>query len=441
MKRRDFLRTGALGAPALALRGAASARPNFLFIIADQLSMDAIAVQGNRFVRTPNLDRMVGAGVSFRDSYTAYPLCSPARSSMFTGRMPSETGVITNGLPIREEIPNLGQWLGARGYETVYAGKWHVPANYTTSIPGFAVLPGGIGGQGHMGDAAVSRACQAWLHNRSGASPFLLVASLLQPHDICTWVSSHTRGAEWEKMARISEPLPPLPANFEGDRKEPSAMRNERRPQWSDGQWRYYLWSYYRHVEMVDAEIGRILDALEDSGRAKDTVVIFTADHGEGSGHHHMVLKNYLYDEAAKVPLFVSWPGQTPAGRQDTAHLVSGIDITPTICDYAGVPAPSGVMGRSLRPIVEGRNVEWREMVAAEVVRGGRMVRTKEAKYIVYANDPVEQLFDWTGDPGETRNVAADAKYARTLEDHRRLLKSWEARLQLAPNAKGRGQA
>ena len=80
-------------------------------------------------------------------------------------------------------------------------------------------------------------------------------------------------------------------------------------------------------------------------------------------------------------------------------------------------------------------------MVAAEVARGGRMVRTKEAKYIVYPNDPVEQLFDWTGDPGETRNVAAEAKYARMLEDHRRLLKSWEVRLQLAPNAKGRGQA
>ena len=313
MKRRDFLRTGALGAPALALRGAASRRPNFLFIIADQLSMDAIAAHGNRFVRTPNLDRMAGAGVSFRDSYTAYPLCSPARSSMFTGRMPSETGVITNNLPIREEIPNLGQWLGARGYETVYAGKWHVPVNYTTNIPGFAVLPGGIGGQGHMGDAAVSRACQAWLHNRPGASPFLLVASLLQPHDICTWVSSHTRAAEWEKMARLSEPLPPLPANFEWDRKEPPTLRTQRRPQWSDGQWRYYLWSYYRHVEMVDAEIGRILDALEDSGRAKDTVVIFTTDHGEGSAHHHMVLKNYLYDEAAKVPLLVSWPGQTLA--------------------------------------------------------------------------------------------------------------------------------
>ena len=192
MKRRDFIGTGMLAAPALAIRTAraaaappaapraAAAPPSFLFVIADQLSMDAITAHGNRFVRTPNLDRLARAGVSFRDSYSAYPLCSPARSSMFTGRMPSETGVITNGLPIRAGIPNLGQWLGARGYEAVYAGKWHVPNGYTSDIPGFTVLPGGFTGQGNVGDAAVSRACQAWLHDRSSHSPFLLVASLLK---------------------------------------------------------------------------------------------------------------------------------------------------------------------------------------------------------------------------------------------------------------------
>ena len=433
MKRRDFIRTGMAGAAGLAVRTAraAAARPNFLFVMADQLSIDAISGHGNRFVRTPNLDRLARAGVSFRESYTAYPLCSPARSSMFTGRMPSETGVINNGLPIRKEIPNLGQWLGGRGYETVYAGKWHVPNSYSTSIPGFTVLPGGYGGQAHMGDAAVSRACQAWLHNRTSQSPFLLVASLLQPHDICTWVSSHVREADWEKMVRIEGALPPLPANFEYDRTEPGVLRAGRRPKWSATQWRYYLWSYYRHVEMVDAEIGRILDALEDSGRAKNTVVVMTSDHGEGSAHHHMVLKNYLYDEAAKVPLFVSWPGETPAGAENTADLVSGIDILPTICDYAGLAAPPDVTGRSLRPLVERRKTEWRELVVSEVARGGRMVRTRDCKYIAYEKDPVEQLFDWRTDPGETRNVAGDSKYAGALADHRRLLKEWEGRLKL----------
>ena len=434
MKRRDFIGTGLLGAPALAIRTAraAAAPPSFLFVIADQLSMDAITAHGNRFVRTPNLDRLARAGVSFRDSYTTYPLCSPARSSMFTGRMPSETGVITNGLPIRAGIPNLGQWLGARGYEAVYAGKWHVPNGYTGDIPGFTVLPGGFTGQGNVGDAAVSRACQAWLHERSGAKPFFLVASLLQPHDICTWVATHNRPAPWEKMARIDGPLPPLPANFGFDAREPGSLRSERRPRWSADQWRYYLWSYYHHVEMVDAEIGRILDALEDTGHAKITLVVMTSDHGEGSGHHQMVLKNYLYDEAAKVPLLVSLPGQTPAGRQDTAHMASGLDITPTICDYAGVAAPPAMTGRSLRPLIEGRNTAWREAVFAEVARGGRMVRTAEAKYIVYPNDPVEQLFDWRADVAETRNVATESKYAGTLDSHRRLLKDWESRLDIA---------
>lgn len=444
MKRRDFIRTGMMAAPALAIRTAraATARPNIVFIISDQLSMDAIAAHGNRFVRTPNIDRLARTGFSFRESYTTYPLCSPARSSMFTGRMPSETGVITNGLPIREEIPNIGQWLGTRGYEPVYVGKWHVPQGFANNIPGFTVLPGGFTGQGHLGDAAISRACQSYLHNRSSQSPFLMIASLLQPHDICAWVTSHSRPAEWEKMAQIMGPMPPLPSNFEYDHNEPRSLNSQRRPNWTEQQWRYYLWSYYHHVEMVDAEIGRILDAIEDTGRAKNTVIIMTSDHGEGSGHHHMVLKNYLYDEAAKVPLFISWPGETPAGRQDTAHFASGLDITPTICDYAGVPVPDGVLGKSLRPLVEGKNVAWRDMVAAEVARGGRMIRTKDCKYVVYPNDPVEQLFDWKTDPGESRNVASDSKYSRALEDHRRLLKDWEGRLKLAPNAiKARGNA
>jgi choline-sulfatase len=435
MNRRNFIRTSALGTSGLAIRTAraASTRPNILFLMADQLSMDAITAHGNKLVRTPNIDRLARAGVSFRDSYTTYPLCSPARSSMFTGRMPSETGVTDNNTSIRKEIPNLGQWLGARGYETVYSGKWHLPETYAVTMPGFTVLPGGYGGHGQLGDAAVSRACQAWLHSRSGQSPFLMAASLLQPHDICTWIGAHDHNAEWEKTVQVSGPLPPLPANFEYDRKEPARLAKSHRPHWNEQQWRYYLWNYYRHVEMVDAEIGRILDAVEDAGHAKNTLIVMTADHGEGSGHHQKVMKNFLYDEAAKVPLFIAWPGETPAGKQDTAHMVSGIDLMPTLCDYAGAPAPEGVVGRSLKPLVDGKNVQWREMIAAEVAGGGRMVRTSECKYIVYPNDPVEQLFDWKTDSAETHNVAADSKYARALQEHRNLLKDWESRLKPAP--------
>ncbi len=193
VSRRDFLKAGAAGAITLAGSAvaagfpapAATRRPNVLFIISDQLALEAISAHGCTDVHTPNIDRLVRGGVSFRESYTSYPLCSPARSSMLTGRMPSETGVVNNGIPIRSTIPNMGQWFGQQGYESVYAGKWHMPGSFQADIPGFTVLPGGIGGQGNAGDPGVSRACQGYLLNRSAGKPFLMIASLLQPHDIC----------------------------------------------------------------------------------------------------------------------------------------------------------------------------------------------------------------------------------------------------------------
>jgi len=442
INRRQFLTTGALAGAAL-LTGAPTraaspsvgraSRPNVLFITTDQQGLDTLSAYGCRDVATPNLDRLARSGVSFMESYTANPLCSPARSSWFTGRMPSETGVITNGIPIRSDVPNLGQWLGEQGYETIYTGKWHMPGSFTSDIPGFKVIPTGIGGQGNMGDAAVSRACEGYLRNRSRTSPFFLAASLLQPHDICQWVSMHWNAADELPYPEIADRLPPLPPNFAFDpSREPRKVANFRRPSWSERQWRYYLWSYYRHVEMVDAEIGRILRALEDSGEAANTLIVLTSDHGEGRGRHHMTLKNYLYDEAAKVPLIVAWPGKMLANKQDRRTLVSGVDIVPTICDYAGVKSPPKMRGLSLRPSLEGDRPMPRLFVAAEVTVNGRMVRSPNYKYIAYKGDPVEQLFDMAADSGETKNVASEPKYAGALAEHRKLLEQWEAQLDVA---------
>ena len=324
--------------------------------------------------------------------------------------MPSETGVITNGIPIRAGIPNMGQWLGQEGYEPVYSGKWHVPEGFPTAIPGFTILPGGLTGQGNMGDAGVSRACEGYLLNRSRSKPFALVASFLQPHDICGWVANHFGPKGWEE--------PPLHANFRRCRRTSSSIRASRtflskraRPRWSDAQWRFYLWSYYRHVEMADAEIGRVLTALDASGERDNTIVIMTSDHGEGRGRHHMVLKNYLYDEASRVPLVVSWPGRIGAGKQDKTHLVSGTDIVPTLCDYAGVKTPSGVVGTH-SAATSGRQADG---VAGTGGGGsgrcGRMIRTAGHKY----------------------SRTPDSAHATALDSHRKLLKEWTARLEVAP--------
>ncbi len=453
INRREFIK---LGGSALAVLGSSVScksvsaakqsrklKPkNILLIITDQQHIDTIAAGGCRHVRTPALDRLKTGGVSFTESYSANPVCSPARSSIFTGRASSETGVYVNNLPIRSDIPNLGQWFSQEtDYETVYAGKWHLPRSFTNDVPGFKVINTGIGGLGYLCDTVTSRACEGFLRNRSKSRPFLMTASFLQPHDICEWLRLNTKDPGQLRYEELAGELPELPDNFQFDTNEPDAVKRTRKGRdaaqgnWSKQQWRYYLWSYYRHIEFVDAEIGRILQALEDFGYVKETLVLLTADHGEGTAHHQMVRKNTLYDESAKVPLIISWPGHIPENKTDTFHLVSGLDIMPSLCDYAGIKAPKNMRGKSLRAILKGVVFSWGRTVVTEVSSNkGRMVRTQRYKYITYKDDPVEQLFDMIDDPGETKNLATSSKYASTLAEHRRMLKDWERRLDVAPN-------
>jgi len=439
--RRDVLAAGAAGATALLAHGPARAarpdtRPNVLFLMADQQGLDTLSALGCSDVHTPHLDRLAKRGVAFLESYSSNPLCSPARSSMMTGRPTLETGVIVNGRAIRNTIPNMGQWFRQAGYETVYAGKWHVPISFGPDIPGFDVIDTGINGQGGVCDTAVSRACQGYLRGRRGAArgkPFLLIGSFLQPHDICQFVSMHGKSGEMVFRDALGDALPPLPPNHGFDPREPMALQKRARPDWSETQWRYYLYNYYRMVEMVDAEIGRVLQALDDSGEADNTVVVFTSDHGEGRGRHKLVTKNYLYDEAAKVPLLFAAPGRAGAGHVDRSNLVSTVDILPTVCDLTGVAPPPHVRGNSLAPLLQGKTPQPREFVAAEVAVLGRMIRTPRFKYISYVGDPVEQLFDMQADPGETKNLAGTAGFDADLQAHRRLLAAWEAGLDVAP--------
>jgi choline-sulfatase len=241
------------------------------------------------------------------------------------------------------------------------------------------------------------------------------------------------------RYSELADKLPELPDNFEFDESEPQAIKKRRlgnepaKGAWSKEHWRYYKWSYYRNIENLDAEIGRILQALEAYSHLEDTLVVLTSDHGEGMAHHQMVRKNTLYDEAARVPLIFSWPGHIQRSRIDSDHLVSGLDIMPTLCDYAGIRAPENMRGVSLRPILEGKPAPSRDFIVTEVqANTGRMVRTNRYKYVTYIDEPRQQLFDMKGDPGETRNLAADARYASVVADHRELLYEWESRLDVA---------
>jgi choline-sulfatase len=185
---------------------------------------------------------------------------------------------------------------------------------------------------------------------------------------------------------------------------------------------------------MADAEIGRVLNALDDTGLPEETLVVLTSDHGDGLARHGLTSKMFLYDEAARVPFIAAWPGRIQSGVRDTQHLVSGLDVAPTLCDYAGIEAMPKARGLSLRKLLENRESEpWRDFLVAETLQTGRMVRTPEHKYITYQNDPVTQLFDMRADPGELKNLASDPAQAdvlRTLAGH---LDTWESSLAIYP--------
>jgi arylsulfatase A-like enzyme len=349
------------------------------------------------------------------------------------------------------DIPNMGDLFRMAGYRTAWAGKWHVPAPYPgfmtgsrAEIPGFDVLP--LKGPPHrslpntgpgMGsDPTTTNATLSFL-DQPQDRPFLLVFSLLNPHDIC----EYPREPDNYPPPPAASKLPPLPANFAAIKNEPSLLAAVRQRQkksedelssGSEIKWREYRWAYNHLTEVVDELIGRVLKKLSESPYADNTLIIFTSDHGEMAGSHQLRTKNYMYEEATAVPLIVCPPGKSFAAAVDTRHLVSGLDILPTMCDYASVPIPKSFEGVSLRPLVENPNAEpktaWRDHLVLEINDRTevRMVRGDRYKYIVYAKGEMrEQLFDLDSDPGETNNLVQLSDMQSIVSAHRDLLRSW----------------
>lgn len=201
--------------------------------------------------------------------------------------------------------------------------------------------------------------------------------------------------------------------------------------EWKADDFRHYLHDYYRLVEDVDRQIGRVLSALRFRGLADNTLVVLTSDHGEGLGAHRWTQKAAFWEETARVPLIVAGKGVKRKGVVDDRSLVSGIDILPTMCDYSRIPAPEAVRGRSLRSALEGTGWD-RPCVVSELShlgfpdRQGRMLRTERYKYIVFNGGArPEQLFDLQLDPGEVHNLARTENGQKPLLDHRKLLSQW----------------
>ena len=416
-------------------------KPNILFIMTDQQCADALSCAGNPWVRTPALDRLASQGVRFERAYCTHPLCSPARSSLFTGLMPHQTGVSDNSIPFESSIDclGLGAYLQQAGYRCAYVGRGPVPEQH-----GFELL-----GQPDANDPTITPLALDFLAD-PGEAPFLLAVSYHNPHNICEWA----RGQNLPETPIPETPdrreWPTLPANFAPAPFEAEAIRWYQQSllhpyptrDWSPDEWRRYLYAYYRMVEAVDAEIGALLDGLEAAGRAEDTVVIFTSDHGNGNAAHQWHQKTVLFEECVRVPLIIVDPRDGRQGQVDSQHLISiGLDFFATAADYAGLDRPNGYQGLSLRPLAEGAAVSaWRDHVVVETtltIQGvppkpnhnlARAVISERHKYALYPlGRHREQLFDLQSDPGEQVNCADSARYQDQLQRHRQLLAEWKA--------------
>ena len=392
-------------------------------------------------MQTPNIDEILAAGVSFEKSYCASPVCGPSRNSIATGRMPHETGVRINGDTAPESMPKIGNVFRQAGYNTAWAGRCSEDGKADNDIDGLTVaqVPRSSPDcqtaaliDGNLADAAIT-----FLESKHD-KPFLLGVCFENPHDIGFWMMKEPG------QGPVPDGFTSLPANFEADANEPGYISDFRWHNyyggesvltngWNDHQWRRYLHAYYRFIENADSSVGRLMKGLKSLGLGEDTIVVFTSDHGSGNAAHRWASSLMLFDECVRVPLSISWKGHIPGGVVNTEHLVSSIDILPTICDYAGILQTPEMTGMSLRGAIENPGTPGREFSVCEMysnpkdhLEQGRLIQSKQYAYIVFSKgENREMLFDLENDPGQSRDLSRVSGKKAVLEAHRKLLRQW----------------
>jgi len=400
----------------------ATQRPNIILIMTDQQTYEAMSNRGNPDLLTPAMDALAADGITFTRSYCSYPLSGPSRASLMTGRMPCELGITDNEEPLPEkEIKNtLGLKLSEAGYDCLYAGKWHIPS---VEIPetgfGFKKISG-------MNDVTLVRNVQPELEKKH-EKPIFLVASFLNPHDICEYARSQTL-----HYGEINIPenahLPALPKNFniEKGQSEGLLLHKQMVPKsyptqsYTKNDWQKYLFTYYRLVEKVDKSVGELVALLKKNGLYENSLIIFTSDHGDGVAAHHWNQKRALFEEIIHIPLIIKAPkNDYKTYLKNSDALVNiGLDIYPTICEYADVEIPVNRRGKSLQKNLRGDDSVLHENIFVETFLDGVDLRgwcviDGEYKYVLYQYfKNKEQLFNLKTDIGETRNLANNLKYA-----------------------------
>ena len=439
-------------------------RPNVLFILTDQHNRRIARFAGNKIVRTNNLDRLASEGVHFQNAYCQFPLCTPSRISMWTGRLPHKCGAMTNNMPIFPEFLTIPEHFANHGYITCGIGKMHVGG--PDPMNGFQFRPYGDlkcnKFCGHQPDPIRTAKDQIWTRHDIGHFPFAgeseIPESLLQDSvvtkETIAFILEHIDkhpNQPWFVCASYSRPhhpltspgryfrrywpngpdLEPLPPGFP-DKIHPHdrfIVDDYRLTAFTDEERRRALAAYYASVDFVDDCIGELLSALEKNGALDNTIILYTSDHGDMMSEHGLWWKRTYYDGASQVPLLIKAPGLEPSTISEAVEL---LDIFPTLCDLAGVPIPDGLDGESLVNLIRGDLWQKGFIRCEHIARketSFRMIRTREWKYVEFPEFP-PVLFDMVNDPDETTNLANSKAYAdKVAELNARLWEdgeSWE---------------
>lgn len=458
-------------------RGAAeggAARPNVLFLVSDDLNCD-LGCYGHPLVHSPHIDALAERGVRFERAYCQFPLCSPSRASFLTGRRPDVTRVLSNpgqrnvqnqygGSPhFREAIPEtvtLPQFFRNNGYTVIRVGKLYhygVPGQIGTAgfddppsweltiNPAgrdkaeehrvFSLVPGTYGGtlswlatdgtdeeqtDGLCATAAISLleefAKQA-AADPAGQRPFFLAVGFYRPHT--PYVAP--RGY-FEQYPVQSIPLPELSADDRA--RQPRAAYLSAKPEqeeMNDDLRRHAMQAYYASITLMDAQVGRVVAALDRLGLADNTIVVMTSDHGYHMYEHGLWQKMSLFENSARVPLVVVAPGANGNGAA-THSLAELVDLYPTLAGLCGLEAPDYLDGVSLQPVLDDPAAVVKDAAFTQLRRGadrsGYSIRTAEYRYTLWDDgDAGEQLYDLQSDPMEARNLAGEAEYADVVAE------------------------